>query len=183
MTIEGVNAAKSEDASLEVTVGVASKLVLEGVAAMSEDLTSKLEGAIATKSEGAAAKSEGLTEGVTAELETKSDGAAALTSKLEGATAELETESKGAAAMSEDMATKLQAMLDSETDHTVMKEKLAVAATPERLMSPVSRVMELVEFGKKNLALTDTRFLSRLQMDLQEIISSSLSEDQKGNLL
>lgn len=164
MTIEGVNAAKSEDASLEVTVGVASKLVLEGVAAMSEGLTSKLEGA-------------------TAELETKSKGAAALTSKLEGATAELETESKGAAAMSEDVATKLQAMLDSETDHTVMKEKLAVAATPERLMSPVSRVMELVEFGKKNLALTDTRFLSRLQMDLQEIISSSLSEDQKGNLL
>ena len=75
--------------------------------------------------------------------------------------------------------------LDEESEDDIsFLEKAAEAGTPERILSPISRVMEMVQFGKKNLASTDTRFLSSLQSELQQVCDSLSDdpEDQKGEL-
>lgn len=136
----------------------------EGVVVKGEEAI----GVTAKSLEGVAIESDSVAEGMVAKLKggaTKSD-----------VVDETSVESQG---IPEGVATNLDGVMVSKKsqDFTVKLEGVADTSLgketeAERAPSPISRVMDLVQFGKKNLASTDTRFLSNLQQELQEICSS-----------
>lgn len=176
-------------------MAVRSDAVLQGVAAKSGVTAESAHvtvgsGGIATGLGGAVTRSEGVVtelnnmadvasteQGVTAKLKgtaTRLDGVAmsvGVASKAGGAASKAGGMASKAGGVAQDLTPEGKALLEAETGRPA-------DATPERVLTPISRIMEMVQFGKKNLASTDARFLSKLQTDLKEICIS-LSDNPK----
>jgi hypothetical protein len=156
----------------------------EGEALRQQGMARNQQNMAAIGSEGVASMLEGnnmtiRSEGLATELVGRTGGVAANENDSTITSDCLAT--KGGVAVSEDVTSMPRSKgIELQCHATEPNIRPNLESMDERVVSPITRIMEMVQFGKKNLASADTRFLGKLQAELQKICDSLYEQQPKA---